>query len=252
LFTPTRQSDTVAVVTGGARGIGRAVAIALARSGAYIIVADIDGSGARETAALIERAGFHARTALLDVADDASIARFHADVIDTEGRCDVLVNNAGWGEVQAFIDSSRALWDRIVAVNFTGVIAVTRSFLPDMVAQGAGCIVNVVSDAGRVGSSGETVLAGAKGGVIAFTKSLAREVARYGICCNCVSPGPTDTSAFRDIPQHLKDALIRGIPLHRIASPDDVANAVSFFASPDSSYITGQTLSVSGGLTMSD
>ncbi len=252
LLSATRRSGAIAVVTGGANGIGRAVAVTLAREGARVVVADVDHAGARETVAMIEEGGFPARAASLDVTNEASIAQFYLDVIAEEGRCDVLVNNAGWGEVRAFIDSDRALWDRIMAINLMGLISVTHAFLPNMVALGSGRIVNVSSDAGRVGSSGETVLAGAKGGVIAFTKSIARETARYGISCNCVSPGPTDTRAFREIPQHLQDALIRSIPLRRIGSPDDVANAVSFFASSRSSYITGQVLSVSGGLTMSD
>lgn len=242
----------VAVVTGGAAGIGRAIAVDLAKHGAHVVVADVDEAGSRETVSMIAAAGMLARSAFLDVADDASIAEFHRCVVEAEGRCDVLVNNAGWGEVRPFLDSARPLWDRIVGVNLLGLISVTHVFLADMAGRGSGRIVNVSSDAGRVGSSGETVLAGAKGGVIAFTKSLAREVARYGICVNCVCPGPTDTAAFDAVPEHLKTALIRSIPFRRIAQPDDVANAVGFFASPRSSYVTGQILSVSGGLTMTD
>jgi 2-hydroxycyclohexanecarboxyl-CoA dehydrogenase len=242
----------VAVVTGGAAGIGRAIAVDFASSGADVVVADVDETGSRETVSMITAAGFRARAVFLDVADDASIAEFHRDVIEAEGRCDVLVNNAGWGEVGSFLGSARAQWDRIVAVNLLGVIGVTHAFLDDMAKRASGRIVNISSDAGRVGSSGETVLSGAKGGVIAFTKSLARETARYGVCVNCVCPGPTDTAAFAAVPEHLKAALVKSIPLKRIARPDEIANAVSFFASQRSSYITGQVLSVSGGLTMTD
>jgi 2-hydroxycyclohexanecarboxyl-CoA dehydrogenase len=242
----------VAVVTGGAAGIGRAIALNFAADGADVVVADMDEAGSRDTVAMITTAGFRARAARLDVTDDVSVAHFHQGVIEAEGRCDVLVNNAGWGEVGSFLDSARPLWDRIVAVNLTGLIAVTHAFLADMVQRASGRIVNVSSDAGRVGSSGETVLSGAKGGVVAFTKSLARETARYGINVNCVCPGPTDTAAFAAVPEHLKAALIRSIPLKRIAKPDEIANAVSFFASQRASYITGQVLSVSGGLTMTD
>lgn len=242
----------VAVVTGGAAGIGRAIALDFARSGADVVVADVNEAGSRETVAMITAAGFRARAAFLDVADDVSVAEFHQDVIDAEGRCDVLVNNAGCGEVGPFLGSVRPQWDRIVAVNLLGLISVTHAFLADMVKRASGRIVNVSSDAGRVGSSGETVLSGAKGGVIAFTKSLARETARYGVSVNCVCPGPTDTAAFAAVPEHLKAALIRSIPLKRIARPDEIANVVSFFASQRSSYVTGQVLSVSGGLTMTD
>jgi 2-hydroxycyclohexanecarboxyl-CoA dehydrogenase len=252
LTSPRDLDGSVVVVTGAALGIGRATALRLAADGARVVAADIDEDGVRATAAIINSAGYEARAVKVDIVDAESVSALHQSVIDAEGRCDVLVNNAGWGEVRPFLETGRDFWQRILSVNLFGPIAVTHTFLVEMVKRGSGRVVNLSSDAGRVGSSGETVFAGAKGGVVAFTKSVAREVARYGISVNCVCPGPTDTPAFSAVPERLKEALIRGIPLRRIAQPEDVANAVSFFASPRSSYITGQVLSVSGGLTMVD
>jgi 2-hydroxycyclohexanecarboxyl-CoA dehydrogenase len=164
------------------------------------------------------------------------------------------VNNAGWDRAGAFVDSDPADWDRVIQINLYGVLRTCRVVLPVMIAQSAGSVVNIGSDAGRVGSSGEAVYSAAKGGVIAFTKTLARETARYGVNANCVCPGPTDTALFAsmggDNPR-LRESLIKSIPFRRLAEPEDVANAVAFLASPEASYITGQTVSVSGGLTMS-
>jgi 2-hydroxycyclohexanecarboxyl-CoA dehydrogenase len=170
------------------------------------------------------------------------------------GRIDVLVNNAGWDRAGPFVDSDPADWDRIIAINLYGVLHTSRSVLPIMAEQGHGSVVNVASDAGRVGSSGEAVYSAAKGGVIAFTKSTAREMARHRVNANCVCPGPTDTALFASMggdDPRLRDALIKAIPFRRLAQPADLAGAVAFLASDEASYITGQTLSVSGGLTMS-
>ena len=160
------------------------------------------------------------------------------------------MNCAGWDETHAFVDTERAFWERVVAINLLGVVAVTHAFLPAMIERGGGRIVNVASDAGRVGSSGEAVYAGAKGGVIAFTKSVAREAARHGITANAVCPGPTDTPLFRAQDERLQEALVRAIPMRRAARPEEIAHAITFFASDAAGYITGQVLSVSGGLTM--
>ena len=244
--------DSVVVVTGAGSGIGRAASIRLATLGARVVAADINEDSAVQTVAMIAELGHTARAADVDIADTESIQRLHASVLSTEGRCDVLVNNAGWEEIGPFIESDRAYWERITAINFLGPIAMTRMFLTEMVQAKRGTVVNISSDAGRVGSSGETVYAAAKGGIIAFTKSLAREMARNQIAVNCVCPGPTDTPAFGRLPERLQNALIRGIPLRRLATPEDIANAISFFASPNSSYITGQVLSVNGGLAMVD
>jgi 2-hydroxycyclohexanecarboxyl-CoA dehydrogenase len=171
-------------------------------------------------------------------------------VLDSGGRLDVLVNAAGWDRLEPFLENEPEFWERIVNLNYLGPVRVSRAFLPAMIDAGGGAIVNVASDAGRVGSTGETVYAGAKGGVIAFSKSLAREMARHGIRVNCVSPGPTDTPLFRSLPEKMQVALERAIPLQRLARPEEVADAILFFASDRSAFCTGQVLSVSGGLTM--
>jgi 2-hydroxycyclohexanecarboxyl-CoA dehydrogenase len=170
------------------------------------------------------------------------------------GRIDVLVNNAGWDKAGPFVDSDPADWDRVIAINLFGVLHTSKAVLPVMIGQKSGSVVNLASDAGRVGSSGEAVYSAAKGGVIAFTKATAREMARHQVNANCVCPGPTDTALFAsmggDDPK-LREALTRAIPFRRLAQPTDLANMVAFFASDEASYITGQTVSVSGGLTMS-
>jgi 2-hydroxycyclohexanecarboxyl-CoA dehydrogenase len=161
------------------------------------------------------------------------------------------VNAAGWDRLEPFMENTPEFWDQLVQLNYLGPVRVARAFLPAMIEARRGAIVNVASDAGRVGSMGETVYAGAKGGVIAFTKSLAREMARHEIRVNCVSPGPTDTPLFRSLPEKMQEALERAIPLRRLGRPEEVADAILFFASDRSRFITGQVLSVSGGLTMS-
>lgn len=237
----------VALVTGAASGIGRATALALAGSGLAVAAADLDEDGARETASMAPRIAAFA----LDVADVASVARLAGAVMGELDVPEVLVNCAGWDETRPFLETDRALWERVLAINLLGVVAVTHAFLEAIVAAGrGGRIVNVASDAGRVGSSGEAVYAGAKGGVIAFTKSLARETARHGITANAVCPGPTDTPLLRAQPESLQRALERAVPIGRLGRPEDVAHAISFFASEGAGYVTGQVLSVSGGLTM--
>jgi len=227
----------LAIVTGAGSGIGRATALELARGGMSVVAADLDPGSADDPAIT---------TAQVDVTDGESVAAL-ADGVDTP---DVVVNCAGWDETHAFVDTDRAFWERVVAINLLGVVAVTHAFLPAMIERGGGRVVNVASDAGRVGSSGEAVYAGAKGGVIAFTKSVAREVARHGITANVVCPGPTDTPLFRAQAERLQEALVRAIPMRRVGQPQDVASAIGFFASEAAAYITGQVLSVSGGLTM--
>lgn len=237
-----------AVVTGGASGIGRATVLALSKRGARVLVGDVDREGGEATCGLVARAGGEARFVPLDVTDDAVIAAFADDAAGE--RPAVLVNAAGWDRAEPFIDNTLEFIERIVRINLLGCIKVTRALLPGMIESGSGRIVNVASDAGRVGSSGETVYAGAKGGVIAFTKSVARETARHGITANCVCPGPTDTPLFRSLPEKLQQGLIRAIPFRRLALPEEIAAAIAFFTVPGSSYVTGQVLSVSGGLTM--
>jgi 2-hydroxycyclohexanecarboxyl-CoA dehydrogenase len=237
-----------AVVTGGASGIGRAVVEALAGSGARVAILDRDGAGARRVA---ESLGEAVVAIEVDLTDRDAVAHLADTVEESLGPVSILVNGAGWDVVEPFLDNSRDLWDRLVALNFMAPVDVTRVFLERMAQRDApGRIVNVASDAGRVGSSGEVVYAGAKGGVIAFSKALARETARYGITVNVVCPGPTDTPLFRSLPDKMQASLVRAIPLRRLAQPDEVAAAVLFFASDSASFITGQVLSVSGGLTM--
>jgi 2-hydroxycyclohexanecarboxyl-CoA dehydrogenase len=185
----------------------------------------------------------------IDLANSTSIRRCTSELLAKYSRIDVLVNAAGWNDIQPFIDNPPGYMDRVIAVNLGGPLHLTQALLPAMIAACKGKIVNVSSDAGRVGSSGETVYAAAKGGLIAFTKSLAREVARYSINVNCVCPGPTDTPMLQSRPEKLKDAFIRAIPFRRFAQPQEIADAILFFASPRSDYITGQVMSVSGGLT---
>jgi 2-hydroxycyclohexanecarboxyl-CoA dehydrogenase len=240
----------LAVVTGGASGIGRAAALKLAAAGARVFVADRDEDGGAATCAAAGEAGAAAEFVAVDLTDDASI-RAAAEAVLGRGRApDILANAAGWDRLEPFLENSFEFMEQIVRLNLLGHVKLTRELLPAMVEACAGKIVNVASDAGRVGSTGETVYAGAKGGVIAFTKSLAREVARYGINVNCVCPGPTDTPLFASLPEKMREALTRAIPFRRLAKPEEVADAIFFFASSRSDFITGQVLSVSGGLTM--
>ena len=236
-----------ALITGGASGIGKATVMEFARCGARVICADID---AAKGADLVKEAGNLAvEFVAIDLADPVSVRRCAAEVLDRYGRVDILVNAAGWNDIQPFLQNAPDYMDRVLAVNLGGLLHLTQALLPAMVAASKGKIVNVSSDAGRVGSSGETVYAAAKGGVIAFTKSLAREVARYSINVNCVCPGPTDTPMLQSRPEKLKEAFIRAIPFRRFAKPQEIADAILFFASSRSDYITGQVLSISGGLT---
>jgi 2-hydroxycyclohexanecarboxyl-CoA dehydrogenase len=243
------QGRTV-IVTGGASGIGRATALLMAREGAHVFIGDVDEAGGEATAKEAVSAGSKAEFLPLDLADHSSIEVFAAAVHNRAGRIDGLVNGAGWDRIQPFMENPPEMWDSLIAINLMGAVRLTRAVLPPMIEAQSGKIVNISSDAGRVGSMGETVYAAAKGGLIAFTKSLAREMARYRLNVNCVCPGPTDTPLFQRQPERMREALTRAIPFRRIAQPEDIAEAVMFFIGPRSDYITGQVLSVSGGLTM--
>jgi 2-hydroxycyclohexanecarboxyl-CoA dehydrogenase len=238
-----------ALITGGASGIGRATVLAFARHGARVICADINEVKAADVAKEAKDAGLSVEPVAVDLADAKSARCCAADVIARHTRVDILVNAAGWNDIQAFMENAPDYMDRVIAINLGGLVHLTQALLPPMIQANKGKIVNVASDAGRVGSAGETVYAAAKGGVIAFTKSLAREVARYAINVNCVCPGPTDTPMLATRPEKLREAFVKAIPFRRFAKPQEIADAILFFASPRSDYITGQVLSVSGGLT---
>jgi 2-hydroxycyclohexanecarboxyl-CoA dehydrogenase len=248
-----RFEDQVAIVTGAASGIGRATAMRLAAEGAAVVIADVNEEGAGAVARSISEGGGRSLALHVDVTDAPGVKAMTARAITAFGRVDILVSNAGWDRAGPFADTDEELWDRVIAINYRGHLATCHAALPYMRERGGGRIVTVASDAGRVGSSGEVVYSGAKGAVIAFTKGLAREVARYGINVNCVAPGLVDTPLLAGIAEgheKLIAAIVRSIPLGRIGVPEEIAAAICFFASPDAAYITGQTLSVNGGLAM--
>ena len=243
------------VVTGGASGIGRATVEFVAERGARAIIGDIDAEGAEATRQSLRERNLDVDFHPLDLTDAASAEAFAA-FAGAGSAIDGLVNAAGWDRLEPFLDNTPELWERLIAVNLLGPIRLTRLVLPTMIAAKAGKIVNISSDAGRVGSMGETVYSAAKGGIIAFTKSLAREMARYRINVNCVAPGPTDTpllhSQTGEWAMRVKEGMVSAIPFRRLARPGEIAEAIGFFLGGGSDYVTGQVLSVSGGLTMVD
>lgn len=248
-----RLADRVALVTGAGRGIGRAIALKLAREGASVAVVDLNRETAEAVALEVEELGRTGAALPADIGARAGVEDVVSRALQRFGRIDVLVNNAGVNKVEPFLDNTEEVWERMLQVNWMGPVRLCKAVLPHMVQRGSGKVVNVASDAGRVGSAGETFYAGTKGAVIALTKSLAREMARYKINVNCICPGPTDTPLFEQVRSYrpnYADALVRAVPLRRLAQPEDIAAAVAFLASEEASYITGQALSVSGGLTM--
>ena len=243
-----RLEGRIALVTGGASGIGAATARRLAAEGARVWVADIDLAGAQSVAGEIDGAAVE-----MDVADEASV---RAAVVEA-GQVDVLVNNAGTDRFAFFVNTDPELWDFVLGVNLRGTIAVTHAVLGGMQQRGRGAIVNVASEAGRVGSQGSAVYSAAKAGVIGFTRAVARESSRFGVRVNAVAPGPIDTpllnaapEEYGEIGERLKQGMIASTSMRRIGQPEEVAAAIAFLASDDASFVTGQTINVSGGLSM--
>ncbi|MCU1478365.1 MAG: 3-oxoacyl-ACP reductase [Subtercola sp.] len=247
----------VAFVTGGASGIGKAISIALAAAGFHVAVADLNLDAAEGTATEITTVGGDATAVAVDITKTESVREAVTLVSERLGSIDVLVNCAGWDDFMNFVDTDEAFWEKIINLNFLGMLRTTHAIVPGMIERGWGRVINIGSDAGRVGSSLEAVYSGAKGGTIAFTKTLAREVATHGVTANTVCPGPTDTPALRKFADSsgadadkVISGMTRAVPMKRLGQPSDVAAAVVFFASDATDFITGQTLSVSGGLTM--
>jgi 2-hydroxycyclohexanecarboxyl-CoA dehydrogenase len=256
LMTNSGLAGRVAVVTGAAGGIGRAIAAALYAEGASVAVADLNGDAADAHAAELAAAGWPGRAlgVRVDISSSADVSAAVGLVERELGPVDVLVNNAGIDVIEPFVESKEETWRRIVEVNYLGPVVCTRAVLDGMIERGYGRIISVSSDAGKVGSSGEVVYSGTKGGIIAFSKALAREMAVKGITVNCVCPGPTETPLLGQIAersQKMYDSLARAVPMRRLGQPADIAPAVVFLASDCAAFITGQALSVSGGLTMS-
>lgn len=246
-----------AIVTGGGSGIGRATALALGLEGARVAIADIAAENARQVRDEVAESGFSSAIACpVDLTKRTEVEQMVKTVLEEFGQIDILVNCAGWDRLEPFLESSEETWDRILAINFKSVLYTVKAVLPHMISRGSGKIINISSDAGRVGSSWEAVYSGAKGAVIAFSKTLAREVARHKINVNVVCPGLTDTPLLDAVrsqseqTEKIVDAVIRATPFRRVAKPEEIAEAVLFLVSPGADFMTGQTLSVSGGLTM--
>ena len=245
-----------ALVTGGGRGIGRAIALGLAQEGAQVAVLDILTENAESVRREIDALGVKGLALGADLTRRAQVTLAVEEMLGQWGQIDILVNNAGWDKLEPFLESEEETWDRIIGINFKAILYVCKAVLPHMVARNSGKVISIASDAGRAGSMGEAVYAGTKGAIIAFSKTLAREMARHRITVNVVCPGLTETPLLQGIRQQspkserVIDAVTRAIPLGRVGQPEDVAGAVVYLASPAADYVTGQTLSVSGGLTM--
>lgn len=246
----------VAIVTGGAGGIGSAICRRFGEEGAQVAVFDINQDAAESVAVAIREAGGTARAFTVDLTSQESVNAAVGAAEKELGPIDVLVNNAGWDRAGNFLDTDKALWERIVAINLYGALYMHHAVLTGMAERGRGRVVNIASDAARVGSSGEAVYAFCKGGLVSFSKTVARELAKKQISVNVVCPGPTDTPLFRDFcgageyGEKLRNGLARSIPFGRLGQPDDLPGIVAFLSSDDAAFITGQVISVSGGLTM--
>jgi 2-hydroxycyclohexanecarboxyl-CoA dehydrogenase len=240
------------VLTGGGSGIGRAIALRLAEEGARVGILDLDAEGGAATETAVRESGGRAHAYRVDISDYDAVESAVAAFTTAEGAIRGLVNCAGWDVAADFLDTQPDFWRKVIDINLVGPLNVTKLVLTRMVSAGSGRVVSIASDAGRVGSTGEAVYAACKGGIIAFSKSVARELARHGITLNTVCPGPTDTPLFANFEPtgRLAKALERAIPMGRLAQPEDFPGLVAFLLSDDAGFITGQTISVSGGLTM--
>ncbi len=244
------------IVTGGGGAIGRAIGRRFGDEGAVVGVFDINGAAAAQTTELIRQAGGQAHAQVVDITDYAAVQQATAAFEQAAGPTDILVNNAGWDRFINFLDTDVAFWEQVIAINLRGPLNLHHVVVRGMAARRRGKVVNIASDAGRVGSSGEAVYAACKGGLIAFTKTLARELAMQGVTLNVVCPGPTETPLFRALAgegeagQKVAAALERAIPMKRLGRPEDIPGVVAFLAGDDADFITGQVISVSGGLTM--
>ncbi len=250
------STSRTAIVTGGGQGIGRAITLRLANEGYNVAIFDLKPELAEDTAAEARASGVTVKVYGLDVADEAAVNAAVADVEENVGPIWVLVNNAGWDKPAMFLQTESDRWDKIIAINLRGPLNTHKAVCPHMVARKGGRVINIASDAARVGTSTEAVYSACKGGVIAFTKSMARELARSNVLLNAVCPGPTNTPMMASVlgtgedAVKWKDAMVRGIPLRRMGEPEDYAGIVAFLASDDAGFITGQTISVSGGMNM--
>jgi 2-hydroxycyclohexanecarboxyl-CoA dehydrogenase len=247
--------DRTVLVTGGANGIGAAIARRLAEEGCEVGILDLDAATGETLVAEIKAAGGHASLHTLDITDYDAVARAVEGFEASVGPVAFLVNNAGWDRAQSFLDTTPEFWRKIVAINLFGPLNVNHVVLRGMAGRGFGRVVNIASDAGRVGSSGEAVYSACKGGIIAFTKTVARELVGKGVILNTLCPGPTDTAILRSFLEgpdgaRIAEGLKRAIPMRRVGVPEDYPGLVAFLLSDDAAYITGQTISVSGGLTM--
>jgi 2-hydroxycyclohexanecarboxyl-CoA dehydrogenase len=245
-----------AIVTGGARGIGKGIAMTLAKQGANVVIADLLLDAAQETAAEISKTGAKVLAVKTDIADLASVKSMVEKVKSEFGKIDILVNNAGWDRMKPFMKTTPDFWDKVININFKGVLNTVYAVAEDMISRNSGRIINIASDAARVGSTGESVYSGAKGAVLSFSKTLARELARNSVTVNVLCPGPTPTPLLDDMKAEdsfadkVLSSMDKIIPLKRMGRPEDIASAVVFLASDEAGFITGQVLSVSGGLTM--
>jgi 2-hydroxycyclohexanecarboxyl-CoA dehydrogenase len=248
--------DKVVVITGASGGIGRCLCRRFCEEGARVVGLDINQEGLEQLRVEMEPHRDRLSLRRLDITEHASVVETIRQAHEDLGQIDVLVNNAGWDVAMQFVETTPELWNKVIAINLLGPISLHHVVLPFMIARGGGKIVNIASDAGRVGSSGESVYSACKGGIIAFSKTIAREQARNNIRVNAVCPGPTDTALLRsfigqgEYGQKVYDGLVRSIPMRRVGQPDDIPGIVAFLASDDANFITGQVLSVSGGLTM--